>query len=365
MSTADHSIMLNPSWFLYGPGSAKIQDRPVPNIENEHDVVVRIKYIGVCGSDVHFWRHGGIGLKVSSDQPLVVGHEASGIVDSVGSAVTYVKVGDEVAIEPGFPCRRCRFCKDGKYNLCSGMKFAAAPPDVHGCLTKYFLAPEDFVYKVPAEVSLQEAVVVEPTAVAVHAARLAEIKYGQTVMIMGSGTIGLLCAAVAKAFGARRVVLVDILQKKLDFAKTFVDCETFLSASAATSEENAARVLETLQLPEGVDAVIEASGAEKSVQTGIFALKMGGSYVQTGIGNAFMYVPMLALSEKELKVRGCFRYGSGDYDTALSMISQGQVRPALLLSSVTPFDEAISAWEKTGKGEGIKNLIEGVPEPEA
>jgi D-xylulose reductase len=299
-------------------------------------------------------------LKVNPQQPLIVGHEAAGIIASVGPAVESVKVGDRVAIEPGFPCRRCRFCKDGFYHLCSQMKFAAAPPDIHGCLAKYFAAPEDFVYKIPDNISLQEAVVMEPTAVAVHAVRLAKIKFGQDVVIMGSGTVGLLCGSVAKAFGARRVILVDILEKKLEFARSFLDCETFLTDIKSTSELNTAHILETFGVSEGVDAVIDASGAEMSVQTGIFILKRGGSYVQTGIGKAKIEVPILALSEKELRVRGCFRYGPGDYSLALELITQGRVNPKALLSSVTPFEDAISAWEKTERGEGIKNLIEGV-----
>lgn len=360
MSTVDLTKMENPSWYLYGPGSAKIQDRPIPTLENDLDVVVRIKYIGVCGSDVHFWRHGGIGLKVDPEHPLVVGHEASGVIAAIGPAVKSVSIGDKVAIEPGFPCRRCSFCKHGSYNLCSHMKFAAAPPDNHGCLTKFWVAPEDFVYKIPEDSNLQEAVIFEPTAVAVHATRLAKIKYGQTVVVMGSGTVGLLCGAVAKAFGAKTVILVDIMQKKLEFAQNFVDCETFLTNIQTTGEENAAQILDRFNIPGGVDAVIEASGAELSVQTGIFLLKLGGSYVQTGIGKPKIEVPILALSEKELRVRGCFRYGAGDYNIALELISQGHVKATALLSSVTPFEEAILAWEKTGRGEGIKNLIEGV-----
>jgi len=299
-------------------------------------------------------------LKVDAEHPLVVGHEASGVIAAIGSAVESVSVGDKVAIEPGFPCRRCTFCKNGSYNLCSNMKFAAAPPDTHGCLNKFWVAPEDFVYKISEEVNLQEAIVVEPTAVAVHAARLAKIKYGQDVVIMGSGTVGLLCGAVAKAFGAKRVILVDIMEKKLEFARNFVECETFLTNIRTTGEENAAQILERFNISGGVDAVIEASGAELSVQTGMMALKLGGSYVQTGIGKPKIEVPILVLSEKELRVRGCFRYGPGDYDIALDLISQGHVKPKALLSSVTPFEEAISAWEKTGRGEGIKNLIEGV-----
>ncbi|KAF9874314.1 alcohol dehydrogenase GroES-like domain-containing protein [Colletotrichum karsti] len=357
MATAE---MQNPSWLLYGPKSAKLQDRPIPTISDDHEVIVRIKYVGVCGSDVHFWQEGGFMRKVSDEKPLVMGHEAAGIIDSIGTGVTSVKVGDRVAIEPGFPCRRCKNCKDGVYNLCPRMQFAADPPDNHGALAKYFVVPEDFVYRVPDEVSLEEAVLVEPTAVAVHSARLAGISFGQDVVVTGSGTIGLLSGAVAKAFGARRVILVDILEKKLEFARSFVECETFLADTKTDSEDIAAQILKKFGLTEGVDAVIEASGAQSSIQTGIYLLKRGGSYVQAGLGKARPEVPMLALSEKELKVRGCFRYGSGDYELALSLISQGRINTKALLSSVTSFENATAAWDKTANGEGIKNLIEGV-----
>ncbi|KAI3559710.1 hypothetical protein CABS01_14758 [Colletotrichum abscissum] len=352
--------MQNPSWFLYGPGSAKIMDRPTPTLKNANEVVLRVKYVGVCGSDVHFWKEGGFQRKVSDEKPIVMGHEASGTIEAVGSAVTNVKVGDNVAIEPGVPCRCCSACKRGEYNLCVAMRFFADPPDSHGALTKYLVMPEDFVYKVPDEVSLQEAVLVEPTAVAVHAARLAEIKYGQDVVVTGCGTIGLLCAAVAKAFGARRVILADIIQAKLDFAHTFLDCQTFLVEPGTPSEDVAAKLLETVGITGGVDAVIEASGAQSSIQTGIFLLKSGGSYVQAGLGKAKPEVPMLVLSEKELRVRGCFRYASGDYELALSLIAEGKVKPKAMLSSVTPFGTATLAWDKTARGEGVKNIIEGV-----
>ncbi|KXH36149.1 hypothetical protein CSIM01_10658 [Colletotrichum simmondsii] len=347
--------MQNPSWFLYGPGSAKIMDRPTPTLKNEDSVRIRVRYVGV-----HFWKEGGFQRKVSVEKPIVMGHEASGTVEAVGSAVTNVKVGDNVAIEPGVPCRRCSACKRGEYNLCVSMRFFADPPDSHGALTKYLVMPEDFVYKVPDEVSLPEAVLVEPTAVAVHAARLAEIKYGQDVVVTGCGTIGLLCAAVAKAFGARRVILVDIIQAKLDFAHTFLDCQTFLVEPGTASEDVAAKLLETMGISDGVDTVIEASGAQSSIQTGIFLLKSGGSYVQAGLGKAKPEVPMLVLSEKELRVRGCFRYASGDYELALSLIAEGKVKPKAMLSSVTPFETATLAWDKTARGEGVKNIIEGV-----
>lgn len=147
---------------------------------------------------------------VSDEKPPVMGHEASGIVHSVGPAVTSVVPDDRVAIEPGFSCRRCKLCKAGKYNLCADMQFAADPPDAHGTLARPSRTPEDFVYKVPDSVSLEEAVLVEPLRVAVHGARLAGLAPGHVVLVQGSGTIGLLAAATAKAFGAKEVFVSDI-----------------------------------------------------------------------------------------------------------------------------------------------------------
>ena len=289
-----------------------------------------------------------------------MGHEASGTISLVGEAVTSVEVGDRVAIEPGHPCRRCQACKDGKYNLCKEVKFASAPPNVHGTLTKFWRVPEDFVYKIPDDASLEEAVLIEPLSVAVHASRLAKIKPAETVVIIGSGTIGLLCGAVAKAFGAHRIILLDILAEKLKFAQTYLDVETHHVDTEATAEENARTISREFNLEDQMDTVIEASGAESSIQLGIYLLKLGGSYVQTGLPKQKTHVPMLALSEKELYVRGCFRYGSGDFRLAVKLLSRKQVDLKSLISSITPFEKAPEAWEKTGRGEGIKNLIEGV-----
>lgn len=287
-----------------------------------------------------------------------MGHEGSGIIHEVGSAVTSVKVGDSVAIEPGTPCRRCAACKAGFYNLCVDMRFAAAPPDSHGLLTQYYLTPDDFVYKIDGGAGLQEAVLIEPLAVAVHANRQVNVRPGQDVVIFGSGTIGLLCAAVARQFGAQRTILVDVVEHKLNFAKDFLGCDTFLSKVGESPEATASKLRDTFGMPEGCQVVIEASGAESCMQTGIHVLCLGGSYIQTGIGKPKMEVPILALSEKELKLHGCFRYGPGDYDLAVKLLSKGAVKLKPLISSVTPFERATEAWDKTSRGEGIKNLIQ-------
>ncbi len=261
--------------------------------------------------------HGGIGTKTVEGRPLVMGHEASGFIRTIGSAVTHLAPGDHVAIEPGRPCRQCKRCKEGLYNLCPNMRFAAAPPDTDGMLTKYFKIPGDFCYKLPEGVGLEEGVLVEPLAVAVHAVRMIGVKPGQSVVVFGSGTVGLLSAAVAKAYGAKKVVAVDILDKKLEFAKQFNSSAIFKPDMAASAEDNAARMVFENELGAGADAVIEASGAESSVNTAIHALRPGGSYVQTGLGKPIIKFPILAMSEKELHCHGAFRYGPGYYETAL------------------------------------------------
>ncbi|KAF2623037.1 GroES-like protein [Macroventuria anomochaeta] len=362
--------MQNPSIVLYAAYNAKLEDKGIPELIDSHDVLVRIIYVGVCGSDVHFWKHGGISKMVDPSTGIVMGHEASGTIASIGSSVTQVAVGDRVAIEPCAPCRFCGACKNGTYNLCRQMRFAAAPgpPDTQGTLSKYFRIAEDFVYKVDDGISLEEAVLVEPLSVAVHAVKLADVRPGETVVVMGSGTIGLLVGAVARQFGAHRIILVDILEKKLDFARGYLGVETFCADMKSTPEDDAEKLLKKFGLEEfgidtvggKVDTVIEASGVASSINMGIHLLRPGGKYVQTGVGKAKIEFPIVALSNKELMFRGCFRYGAGDYELAVKLITKGLVEVKPLISSVTPFEDATKAWDKTSRGEGIKNLIEGV-----
>lgn len=241
------------------------------------------------------------------------------------------------------------------------MTFAASPPSAHGTLCKYFKLPADYCYKLPQEVSLASGVLVEPASVAVHMARLVDVRVGQTVVVFGSGTVGLLCGAVALAFGARKVVMVDILERKLEFARLFVPgCGTFIPDSRKSAVENAARLVQEHGLEDGADVVMEASGAEASVQTGIHVLRAGGSYVQGGLGRSMINFPIVAMSEKELTMKGCFRYSSGDFKLALSLISEGKLRVDLLVTKMVDFGQAVEAWETTRKGEGIKTLIRGV-----
>ncbi|KAM0794764.1 L-iditol 2-dehydrogenase [Usnea florida] len=359
---AEKSENQNLSCFLYGPKEAKYEDRPIPEINDPHDVIIRINYIGVCGSDVHWYLNASIGAAaIRPGSPLVLGHEASGTVHATGPAVHTLRPGDRVALEPGFPCRRCPRCKEGRYNLCPNMTFAASPPANHGTLCKFFKLPEDYCWKLPDHVSLAEGVLVEPAAVAVHMARLVDVRPGQSVVVFGSGTVGLLCGAVARAFGAAKIVMVDLLDAKLQVAKRFVEgCGTFTPNASLSPEQNAANIISQFHLDPGADVVLEASGAEPAVQTGIHVLRLGGSYVQGGLGRNIISFPIVTLSEKELTVKGCFRYSTGDFELALGFIAEGRLRVKELVTKEVSFGEAVEAWETTWRGEGIKTLIRGV-----
>ena len=299
-----------------------------------------------------------------------MGHEASGTVHAVGSSVTTLAAGDRVAIEPGLPCRACPPCKSGRYNLCDGMKFAADPgSNTSGTLARFYKTAADFCYKLPASVGLREGVLVEPLAVAVHAVRLADIREpGTSVVVFGAGTVGLFCAAVARQFGAAKVVSVDLLAARLEVASRLVGqgvSRTWTPprphpSEPASPEDSAAQLKEECGLSDGGGAhvVIDATGAESCVQMAVFALRPGGTYVQAGMGKRKIdQFPIAEVCEREITVKGCFRYGAGDFDLAMDLIARGKIELGGLVTGEFAFDKAWEAWESTGRGEGIKNVI--------
>lgn len=332
------------------------QQRPKPSLPSPHHVIVAVNYTGICGSDVHYWHHGAIGHFVVKD-PMVLGHESAGTVIQVGDEVTHLKPGDRVAVEPGYGCRRCTDCRAGKYNLCDEMIFAATPP-YDGTLTGLWPSPADFCYKLPDTVSLQEGALIEPLAVAVHIVKQACVQPGQSVVVMGAGPVGLLCAAVAGAYGASKVASVDIVQSKLDFARDFASTHTYLS-QRIPPEDNARAIKQQLGLPRGADVVIDASGAEPSIQTSLHTVRVGGTYVQGGMGKNDITFPIMALCLKEVTARGSFRYGPGDYELAIELVASGRIDVKKLISTVVPFEQAEEAFKKVKEGEVIKILIAG------
>lgn len=276
-----------------------------------------------------------------------------------GSSVKTLKKGDRVAMEPGIPCRRCIRCKEGHYNLCLDMQFAATPP-YDGTLAKYYTLPEDLCYKLPEHVTLEEGALLEPLAVAVHVTRQSNIKHGDSVVVFGAGPVGILCAAVAKSLGASKIVSVDINPERLEFVKKFAApiTSTYISQKIS-APENAANIIKENELGEGADVAIDASGAEPSIQAAIHVLRRGGSYVQGGMGRDECTFPIMAACTKELTIRGSFRYSQGDYQTALNLVSTGAVKVKDVISRTVKFEEALQAFEDIRDGKGIKVLIGG------
>lgn len=288
----------NPSFLLRAVKDVTITDLPVPIITDPFDVIVHIGQTGICGSDVHYWQRGRIGDFVLSS-PIVLGHESAGTVVEVGTSVKDLTAGDRVAIEPGVPCRHCHHCRAGSYNLCPDTVFAATPPH-HGTLSRLYKTASDYCFKLPDHLSLEDGALCEPVAVAVQICKVGKVRAGQKVVVFGCGPIGLLCQSVAKAYAAKQVIGIDMSTSRLHMAADVLKCadgvflppkpekkdgETWdADREMEWSAEVARRIKEEFNLGEGPDVVLEATGAQPCIQSGINLCKKGGIYVQAGMG---------------------------------------------------------------------------------
>lgn len=200
--------MKNSKAILKTPGTMKIiaADIPVPK---EHEVLIKVEYVGICGSDVHGFESGPFIPPKDPNQEIGLGHECAGTVVAVGSRVSKFKPGDRVNIEPGVPCGHCRYCLEGKYNICPDVDFMATQPNYRGALTHYLCHPESFTYKLPDNMGTMEGALVEPAAVGMHAAMLADVKPGKKIVILGAGCIGLMTLQACKCLGATDIAVVD------------------------------------------------------------------------------------------------------------------------------------------------------------
>ena len=204
--------MKNRAAYMVGLNKMEIRETPVPE-PKAGEVLVKIEYVGICGSDVHYFKDGRCGDFVV-DGELMLGHEAGGVVEKLGEGVTDLKVGDKVALEPGITCGHCEFCKSGRYNLCPDVVFLATPP-VQGCNEDYITFPADMCFKLPEGMSTKEGALIEPFAVGLHAAHQGKVGMGDQCIILGSGCIGLMTLLACKACGATDITVVDMAQKRL------------------------------------------------------------------------------------------------------------------------------------------------------
>jgi len=338
---------------LYGKGDLRMEKVPMPGEPGDDEVLLKMSQVGICGSDVSYLTKGAIGHFIVK-APMLLGHEAAGVVVKCGSKVKHLKPGDRVAVEPGVPCRRCDYCKGGTYNLCPDVIFCATPPH-HGNLCRYYKHAADFCFKLPDHVSNEEGAILEPLSVGVHACRRAHVTLGSTVLICGAGPIGLVSLLTAKAMGATNICVTDIAANRLKVAKDLGANHTLLVDSK--DGEALAKKVSALMgcMP---DITIECSGAESSIQLGIFATKSGGMMVLVGLGPAEVKIPIVNAAVREVDIRGIFRYANC-YPLALDMIASGRVNVKPLITHRFKLEETLKAFEtaRTGAGGAIKVMI--------
>ncbi|KAK6631346.1 hypothetical protein RUM44_005872 [Polyplax serrata] len=303
---AQHPVGLdNLTAVLYKVNDLRLEQRPIPQPDDD-ELLLEMAFVGICGSDVSYLTKGRIGDFVVRE-PMICGHEASGIVREVGKNVKNFKRGDRVAIEPGVPCRRCTYCKQGNYHLCPDILFCATPP-VHGNLTRFYTHAADFCFKLPDNVTLEEGALLEPLSVGVHACRKAAVTLGSKVLISGAGPIGIVTLIVAKAFGASKVIVTDVRKQRLHIAKEFGAEVLLLSQAQSSVAQVSEKVIECLG--GRPDKAIDCSGAEFSVLLAIEALAAKGVIVLVGMGPYDMKLPMVQVVVKEIQMLGSFRYAN-------------------------------------------------------
>lgn len=303
------------------------------------EILVKTKAVGICASDVHYYLEGRIGSYIVNE-PLILGHETSGIVARAGKNVAHLKEGDRVALEPGVPCGCTNYVKEGLYNLCPSIQFFATPP-VHGTFAEYFVHNANFAFKLPDHVSFEEGAMCEPLSVGIHAARQGSIGLGSRVLITGAGPIGLVNTLCAKAAGAGIIAVVETHANRVALAK---EC----GASHAIQSFNQEEILEkTNEITDGkgFDVVIECSGAGSAAQTAVKALKPGGTLVFVGLFSQ-LEVPMdlNAITQKELTYKGVFRYRN-TYPTAIDLIASGRLNVKPLITKRFPWQQVKDAMD--------------------
>ena len=343
--------MSNKTFYMTGIEKIELGEAPMPKIGPD-DVLIKVQSVGVCGSDLHYYRSGAIGdFKV--EFPFVLGHEAAGVVEDVGENVTTLKKGDRVCMEPGVPCMKCEECLSGHYNLCKDVRFWATPP-YDGVLSEYIAHPAAFTFKIPDNMSYTEGALVEPLAIGLHACNMGGVKLGQTVAIMGAGCIGLVTLLAAKAYGATRIIVGDVLDKRLDKARE-------LGAIAVNTKEEdfVAKVMELTE-GRGADVCIDCAGFSATVDSCLSCAKPAGVVIIVGLGQDRVDgFNTSIMSTKELTVKSIFRYRNL-YPTAINAIADGRIDVESIVSHRFTFDDTINAFATCHRD--IRNVVKGVIE---
>lgn len=336
---------------MNGIGKMGFEEREIPKVK-DNEVLVKLDYVGICGSDLHYYETGAIGDYVV-EPPFVLGHEPGGVVVEAGKNVTHLKAGDRVALEPGKTCGHCEFCKTGRYNLCPDVVFFATPP-VDGVFQEYVAHEADLCFKLPDNVSTLEGALIEPLAVGFHAAMQGNAHAGQTAVVMGAGCIGLVSMMALKAMGVSKVYVVDIMQKRLDKA-----LELGADGVINGAEKDAVQEVMRLTDNKGCDLAIETAGTQITTVQTIHMTKKGSTIVLVGYSKSGeMTLPMSLALDKELTFKTVFRYRH-IYPMAIEAVASGKVNLKGIVTDIFSLEEAQKAMDYSvnNKADVVKAVI--------
>ena len=326
---------------IHGARDLRIGTAELPPL-GPTDVQVRIRAGGICGSDLHYYQHGGFGT-IRVREPIIPGHEIAGEVSATGAEVTRVRPGDRVAVDPSRPCGTCRYCREGAPRHCLEMRFLGSAmrfPHVQGGFRESLVCTEAQAVPVPPDLPLEHAAFAEPLAVCLHAASQAGPLQGRRVLVTGAGPIGALCILVARHAGAREVVVTDLADAPLAIARR-------IGADLALNTRADPAALDRFGADKGwFDVVFECSGAGPALAAAVAAARPGAVIVQVGLGGD-VTLAANTLVAKELQLRGTFRFDR-EFEWAVGFIASGAIQVAPLLTEVVPLDDAVRAFELAG-----------------
>lgn len=326
-------------------------EKPQPGAKQ---VLVKLEYVGICGSDAHYFHSGRCGSYVVTDdcKPFVLGHECAGTVVELGEGVEGLAVGDRVALEPGITCGECEFCKSGRYNLCPDVVFLATPP-VQGCNQEYIAFPENMCFKLPENVSTMEGALVEPLSVGVHAANQGEVTEDDTVVILGAGCIGLVTLLACKGRGAKDITVVDVVDSRLEKALE-------LGATRVINgmkEDTIAKVKE-ITGGAGANKVFETAGSPITIAQTPHIVKRGGTITLVGIAaQEEITFNFAQIMDKEVTIKSVFRYRY-TYPQAIESIAKGDIDVKGIVTHEFEFDNIQEAYERAIKDK--ENVVKAV-----
>jgi L-iditol 2-dehydrogenase len=328
MTATTTSEATNRAAVLYAVGDVRVEDRPVP-VPGPREVLVEVRSVGVCGSDVHYYEHGRIADFVVRE-PMILGHEAAGVIVALGERADKHQIGQRVAMEPGVPCGSCHQCRVGRYNLCPYVRFFATPP-IDGAFATFVVIDEDFAHPVPDSLSDDAAALIEPFSVGLWACRKAGVQPGESVLVTGAGPIGLLAMQAARCAGAGELTITDVNPSRLELARKLGASRTLDVRSEPLADAGVQ-----------ADVLLECSGNLTAVTEGFGSLLPAGRAVLVGMGGDDVPLPLGLIQARELIVTGTFRYAN-IYPAAIALAATGQVDLDSLVTGRYGLDDAEEA----------------------